>query len=162
VHYLFVPSSGGRIPDGAQPHGHEKDGTPLWVARSPGITDPNFLDGIHPGKVRPAFGAALIPLGGRELSVANYEVLMEAGIWMRGSGSQIPDGAIVCGREENGEPLFVGRANFNGGVHRGKNRFAFGAAFIGFTRRYFSYFRNRRHIRQDQIQIGGLPCQRAA
>jgi hypothetical protein len=133
--YHFASSSGGQIPNGAQPNGHEADGTPLWVARSPGITVPNFLNGIHPGKVRPAFGAALIPFGGREVPVADYEVLMEAGIWFRrGEGGQqlIPDGAIVCGREENGEPLFVARANFNGGVHPGKIRFAFGAAFIGF------------------------------
>jgi Protein of unknown function (DUF3421) len=43
-----------------------------------------------------------------------------------------PDGAVVCGREANGDPLFVARANLNGGLHPGKIRFAFGAAFIGF------------------------------
>lgn len=131
--YHFAFSSDGKIPDGAQPNGHEADGTPLWIARSPGRTDPGFLGGIHPGKVRPAFGAALIPFGGREVPVADYEVLMEEGLWERGSGGQIPNGAIVCGREGNGEPLFVARANFNGGLHSGKIRFAFGAAFIGFA-----------------------------
>jgi hypothetical protein len=130
--YHFRIASGGQIPSGAQPHGHEVDGTPLWVARSPGITDPSFLGGIHPGKVRPGFGAALIPLGGKEVPVTEYEVLMEAGIWVAGSGGQIPDGALVCGREADGDPLFVARANLNGGLHPGKIRFRFGAAFIGF------------------------------
>jgi hypothetical protein len=130
--YHFVFTSSGAIPDGAQPHGHEGDGTPLWVARSPGRTDLGFLGGIHPGKVRPGLGGALIPFDGREVLVADYEVLMEVGLWVSGSGGQIPDGAIVCGREENGDPLFVARANFKGGIHPGKIRFAFGAAFIGF------------------------------
>ena len=62
----------------------------------------------------------------------DYEVLMEPGIWIAGSGGQIPDGAVVCGREANGDPLFVARANLNGGLHPGKIRFAFGAALIGF------------------------------
>jgi len=57
---------------------------------------------------------------------------MEAGIWVAGSGGQIPDGAVVCGREENGDPLFVARARINGGLHPGKIRFAFGTALIGF------------------------------
>ncbi len=57
---------------------------------------------------------------------------MEEGIWIAGDSGQIPDGAIVCGREANGEPLFVARANLNGGVHPGKIRFAFGHALIGF------------------------------
>jgi Protein of unknown function (DUF3421) len=65
--------------------------------------------------VRPGFGAALIPFGGSEEAVPDYEVLMEAGIWVAGSAGQIPDGAVVCGREANGDPLFVARANLNGG-----------------------------------------------
>ena len=66
--YHFVFASAGLIPDGSQPHWHEADGTPLWVARSPGATDPFFLNsiqpgkvlnnGVHPGKIRFAFGAA--------------------------------------------------------------------------------------------------------
>src|ERR1700724_420587 len=130
--YLFAFATGGEIPAGAQPNGQEADGTPLWVARSPGATDPFFLGSIQPGKVRPGFGQALVPLGGQEIGVPDYEVLMQAGIWVAGSGGQIPDGAVVCGRGAKGDPLFVARANLNGGLHPGKIRFAFGAAFIGF------------------------------
>jgi hypothetical protein len=129
--YHFKFASGGQIPMGAQPHGHETDGTPLWVARSPGHTISNPIPGIQPGKVRPGFGAALIPLGGQEVSLVDYEVLMEGGIWIAGDSGNIPDGAIVCGREDNGDPLFVARASFAGGVHPGKIRFAFGNALIG-------------------------------
>jgi len=130
--YHFAVASGGQIPTGAQSQGHEADGTPLFVARSPGHTFPNAIPGIQPGKVRPGFPGAFIPFGGKEISVGTYEVLMQAGIWIAGSNGQIPDGAVVCGREENGNPLFVARANVGGGVHPGKIRFDFGAAFIGF------------------------------
>jgi uncharacterized protein DUF3421 len=130
--YHFLFASGGSIPAGATPHGNEADGTPLWVARSPGRSDPAFIGSIQPGKVRPGFGGALIPFGGKEVPVTDYEVLIEAGIWIAGSNGQIPDGAVVCGREANGDPLFVARASLNGGLHPGKIRFAFGAAFIGF------------------------------
>jgi hypothetical protein len=131
VDYHFVFATGGQIPAGAQPQGHEADGTPLWVARSPGYADPLHLPGIQPGKVRPGFGGALIPFGGREVLVTDYEVLMEAGVWVPAAGGQTPDGAIVCGREANGDPLFVCRAAFDGGLQPGKVRFAFGAADIG-------------------------------
>jgi hypothetical protein len=109
----------------------EVTGEPLWVARSPGITDPFFFHGgIHPGKVSPGFGAAFIPFGGKEEAVRDYEVLMEAGLWNAGSKGQIPDGAVVRGREANGDPPFVVRAKLNAGLHPGKIQFAFGAAFI--------------------------------
>ena len=134
--YHFKSSPAGTIPLGAQPHGHEADGTPLWVARSTGRHLPSIpqelWDGIQPGKVRPGFGVALIPFGGKELPTDDYVVLMEAGIWLPGQNGRIPAGAIVCGWEANGDPLFVARASLNGGIHPGKIRFAFGAAFIGF------------------------------
>jgi len=130
--YHFIFAATGSIPAGAASHGHEADGTPLWVARSPARADPHFIGSIQPGKVRPAFGAALIPFGGKEISVTDYEVLVESGIWIPGSNGQIPDGAVVCGSEANGDPLFVARASLNGGLHPGKIRFAFGAALIGF------------------------------
>jgi hypothetical protein len=138
--YHFLFATGGQIPAGAQPnpHGKEANGDPLWVARSPGATDPFFFHGgIHPGKVRPGFGAASISFGENEEFVTDYEVLMEAGIWQRGpdpiSGVTIPDGAVVCGREATGEPLFVARASLNGGLHPGKIRFGFSGAFISFA-----------------------------
>jgi hypothetical protein len=134
--YHFEFASGGQIPQGAVPQGNEADGTPLWVARSPGEGEAptvfGLFNSIQPGKVRPGLGGALIPFGGEEVFASDYEVLMDAGIWIAGSGGQIPDAALVCGRESSGDPLFVARASLNGGVHPGKIRFAFGSAFIGF------------------------------
>ena len=44
---------------------------------------------------------------------------------LRAGGRQTARGA-------SGDPLFVARANLNGGVHPGRVLFAFGVAFIGF------------------------------
>ena len=110
--YHFVFATGGTIPAGAQPNGNEANGDPLWVARSPGATDPFFFHGgIHPGKVRPGFGAALIPFGGNEEPVPDYEVLVEArdlGGWLRRADSRWSSGlragserrSAVCGASQ--------------------------------------------------------------
>lgn len=122
--YKWTKATGGNIPDGAKPNGHEADGTPLWTARA------EYSGGIHPGKVRPAFGAANIPYGGKEIKVNPYEVLMQEGRWVKASDGKVPLGAVVAGYEANGEPLFVARAKYEGGLHQGKVRLAFGAANI--------------------------------
>jgi hypothetical protein len=123
--YRWVQASGGAIPDGAVAQGHEADGESLWVCRA------NYAGGVHPGKVRGAFGAANIPYGGQEVKVFEYEVLMDAGQWVAASGGNIPEGAAAWGREANGEGLFVARAIVVGNdLHPGKVRAEFGAANI--------------------------------
>jgi hypothetical protein len=121
-----MTASGGTIPTGAAPAGFEANQTPIWVARA------FFPDrAITPGKVSPVYGAAFIPSGGVEVAVNDYEVMMEQGNWSPTvSGGTVPEGAIALGFEPDGDPLFVARAQFNGGLHPGKLRFAFGGAII--------------------------------
>lgn len=67
---VWVFAEGGRIPMNAVAYGYEASGETLFAARA-------FLNGgLHPGKVRPAFGAANIPWGGAEVKVPRYEVLV--------------------------------------------------------------------------------------
>ena len=125
--YTWITATNGSIPEGAAVNGHEQDGRPLFVCRA-------FLnEGLHPGKVRPEFGAANIPFGGREVKVGTYQVLMNPGRWVAASGGLIPEDAVVAGHEADGEPLFVARAIFQGGLHPGKVRLAFKAANVGFA-----------------------------
>jgi hypothetical protein len=125
VAYRWVEATGGAIPAGAVAQGHEADGESLWVCRA------NYQGGVHPGKVRGAFGAANIPYGGLEVKVNPYEVLMDAGEWVSDSGGNIPAGAAAWGHEANGEGLFVARAVVVGGdLHPGKIRGEFGGANI--------------------------------
>ena len=131
--YHFKFASGGSIPAGAQPNGQEAPPTsdPLWIARTIGGTP--GLPIVQLGKVRPGFGGAFFPFGGKEVSSVEYEVLMEAGLWVAGDpGGKIPIGAVVCGEDGDGAPLFVARAPLNGGLQPGKTRAGWGKASIGF------------------------------
>nr|WP_274534615.1 DUF3421 domain-containing protein [Micromonospora sp. CB01531] len=120
----------GAIPDGAVAHGREADGEPLWVCRA------RVFNGLHPGKVRPAFGGAQIAWNGGELRVDEYEVLMEAGEWREARFGEIPVEASAWGHEATGEELFVARATVvDGDLQPGKIRSAFGAANIGYGNR---------------------------
>jgi hypothetical protein len=134
--YTFAAADDGQIPSEAagQGHGYEPDGTPLWVARASFVTDPD-LHGIQIGKVRPGLGCALIPYGGIENALRRYEVLLDAGIWVPAGGGQVPAWAVVCGREENGDPIFVARAFHDDSLIPGKLRFAFGGASVGYEGR---------------------------
>jgi len=128
--YHWTRASSGVIPEGAVPHGHEADGEPIWVCRA------RVCNGLHPGKVRPAFGGAHIAWNGGELRVDEYEVLMEAGEWRAARFGEIPAAASACGYEATGEELFVARATVvDGDLQPGKIRSAFGAANIGYGNR---------------------------
>jgi hypothetical protein len=137
VDYTFGSAGGGNIPVGALSQGSEAaadGGQPLWLARAPLPSG-----GTHLGKVRTEFGAALIPYGGLEVRVpGGYEVLMQQGLWMGPlfSGAKIPEGAVVCGWDDDGEPLFAGLAVYpptSDGLHPGKVSFSLGGCRIGYN-----------------------------
>ena len=89
--YRWETARGGRIPSGAVPHGYEAGGEPLWVCRV------RMHGGVHPAKVRPAFGAAQASWGGTEVAVDEYEVLMDRGVWGIASGGTVPADAFPAG-----------------------------------------------------------------
>ncbi|MER7443477.1 DM9 repeat-containing protein [Micromonospora avicenniae] len=125
--YHWETARSGQIPSGAVPHGYEADGEPLWACRV------RMHGGVHPGKVRPGFGAAQATWNGRTVSVDEYEVLMDRGVWGIASAGAVPANALPAGRERDGEPLYVARvAVAPGTLHIGKVRPAFGAANIGY------------------------------
>lgn len=66
----WTTASNGKIPLGAVVVGYEANGEPLFSARAA------YQGGVHLGKVRPSFGAANIPYGGKEIKVNPYEVLV--------------------------------------------------------------------------------------
>jgi hypothetical protein len=67
-------ASNGDIPHGAKPAGREATGEHLYAARA---KVPGGGSGWQPGKVRHAFGGALIPFGGDEIQVTSYQVCMD-------------------------------------------------------------------------------------
>ena len=69
----WAPASGGQIPQGAIPAGKEQQpgNEDLFVCRA------QFKNGVHPGKIRPAFHGCNIAWGGEERTISNYEVLVK-------------------------------------------------------------------------------------
>lgn len=114
----WVSASNGNVPSGSLISGHEANGEKLYACRA------NYEGGVHPGKVRSAFGACNIGWGGKEIPVKQYQTYI---VWQKATGGKVPSSAIVAGNESNGEKLYICRGNYKGGVHSGKVRSAFGA-----------------------------------
>lgn len=111
----WADQSGGAIDREAMPVGYEANGETLYACTAA------FNNGVHPGKLRPAFGGCVIGYGGREYTVRQYSTLLGQAPWVQfSSQSPIPNGAYNGGHEANGSPLYMCRAAFNGGVHPGK------------------------------------------
>jgi hypothetical protein len=147
--YTWTAASDGQIPPGAAQAGTDSGGQALYVARA------GYLGGLQIGKVRPEFGAAYIPYGGREVAVAIYEVLMDAGAWYPAfdeeileTGGAVPPAygippvygyavstgflsAVVSGFEADGTPLYAVRAEYHG-LQPGKVRLPFSGADISY------------------------------
>jgi hypothetical protein len=78
------------------------------------------MNGVHPGKI--VDGNCAFGYGGREVVVpaGNYQILTGRGFtWLRANNGFIPQNAVMGGHE-NGQPLFICRANYMGGEHPGK------------------------------------------
>ena len=84
------------------------------------------------GKIRPGFGACLIPYGGREVYATQYNVLVQGIPYTTVSASNgaVPPDAIRGGRDDDGTDLYICNAFFMGGQHPGKLRSSFGGCDI--------------------------------
>ncbi len=104
----------GQLPDNAVVGGSE-NGTNLVICRCA------FNNGVHPGKV--VGDKCNIGWGSDEQSIGAFEVLVNKGgvalNWVKYNGSNWPAGAVEGGGEY-GQPLYVGRMDYQGGTHPGK------------------------------------------
>ncbi len=69
----WVSASFGQIPPGAIVGGRESTGQKLYICRA------TYNGGVHPGKIRVEFRGCNIGYGGREVTVNQYQVLIDAG-----------------------------------------------------------------------------------
>lgn len=117
----WIKASGGQVPEKAYKGGKEASGEKLYIARA------EKDGGLHPGKVRDAFGGCNIGYGGAEIMIPDYEVLVHFdGKWVKASGGDVPPNAVVGGHEGDGTPLYIGQVKYEGGKHIGKVRKEFG------------------------------------
>lgn len=109
----WVPASNGYVPPGAVQGGNEQNGQPLFVCRA------QYNGGVHIGKV--VGQACNFGWGGAEVTMPQYEVLTGIqGRWVPGNGGYVPPGALQGGNEATGQPLYICRSQYRGGVHVGK------------------------------------------
>lgn len=115
------------LPANAVVAGHDADGSPIYVGRA-------FYEGDNiPVKICPAHQAAYLAYGGREVPVTNYEVLIGLGFtWVSSGGGQVPGSAVATGTQSDGEPLYVGRAHFQGSLTPGKVQASHSCLYLPF------------------------------
>lgn len=86
---------------------------------------------MTPVKVMPSKQAAYLSFNGQEVLVSNYEVLTGHGFTWVGSGNgHVPEGAVAAGNQSSGEPLYIGRAHFQGSLTPGKVHRSHGCLYI--------------------------------
>lgn len=78
-----------------------------------------YQGGVHPGKI--VKGRCNFSWGGREIATNQYQVLVSHNpLSFRAAGlGYVPPNAIPGGYE-NGKPLYICQAEYNGGMHPGK------------------------------------------
>jgi hypothetical protein len=92
--------------------GREQSGEPLYICHAA------YNGGLHPGKFRQEFGGCNIGWGGKEVTVPGF-----GGLGLH--WSKQPDLSFRAGNEQGGEPLYVCRARYQGGLQPGKFRGGF-------------------------------------
>lgn len=106
----------GTLPQNALLAGSHSENQPLYIVRA------NYAKGVHIGKIGRNWQSALIPYGGREIAVSEYEVFTGKGLWVNVSNGTLPANAIEGGREADGKKLYIARSRMPNGLHIGKTR----------------------------------------
>ncbi|XP_046684230.1 natterin-3-like isoform X2 [Homalodisca vitripennis] len=89
--------------------------TPLYVGRAMHEGD------LLPAKVRADGMTAYVSYGGREFPEHQFEILASHHVaWQHSSNGEINNQAMVVGNTRQGEPLYAGRAWYNGSITLGK------------------------------------------
>lgn len=86
-----------------------------------------------PAKVIPSKQACYISHNGLEVFKPIFDLLSGTGFtWVGSSNGHVPDGAVLGGSQRTGEPLYVGRAHFEGSLTVGKIHPGHGCIYIPF------------------------------
>jgi len=103
----WVASSSGHVPPEAVVAGNQSDGEPLYVGRA------SIGGALMTGKIHPSHNCIYVPFDGVEQSIPQYEVLVapRRSTWVPSTiHSPLPEGAILAGHDQDGSPIYVGRA----------------------------------------------------
>lgn len=109
--FEWVSSSNGHVPADAVVAGNQADGDVLYVGRAP------VGGSLSVGKIQPSHACMYVPFDGLEHSIHQYEVLVapKRSTWIQSSRfAPLPHGAILAGNDQDGSPIYIGRAWHNG------------------------------------------------
>lgn len=130
------------LPPNAVHAGHDSDGSKIYAGRA--IHEGNLM----PCKVLPCKRAAYVSYNCNEVMVQCYEVLTGSGFsWIGSSNGHTPPGAVLVGKQRNGEPLYMGRAFFQGSLTPGKVHKSHGCLYI-------PYGGAEHSIKQYEVLVG--------
>ncbi|XP_026732213.1 uncharacterized protein LOC113496989 [Trichoplusia ni] len=110
----WQPLDNGKLPHDAMVGGFENELT--YIARS------HHNNSLCPGKYVPSMGVAFVPWGHREHSKEEFEILCGFNAkWVKTKCNHIPTNAFIGGYSEvQNEPLYIGRAMYDGKLLIGK------------------------------------------
>ena len=115
---VWINSSDGRVPSNAVLGGSDVNEEPLYVGRA--IQCGNVV----PGKIVCSHGVCYVGHEGREIHHREYQVLTNPNsanlTWARGKNGHVPSGALLAGKNKDGEALYVGRAWHSGSLVSGR------------------------------------------
>uniref|UniRef100_A0A336MXE7 CSON006343 protein n=1 Tax=Culicoides sonorensis TaxID=179676 RepID=A0A336MXE7_CULSO len=124
--YSWVKDENGNVPENAFIAGTtgSGNGEPLYVGRG------HYERSLTPGKIHKSHGCLYIPFGGTEHEITQYEVLVKGEpeekkkeqfedwmnfTWVPSSPyAGIPGNAVHAGNDQDGSPIYVGRARHAG------------------------------------------------
>jgi hypothetical protein len=110
----WVGAQGGAVPNNAVVTGFTPQ---AWLYSCRGTIE----GGVHLGKIRAGLSGCLIPVGGREQTVAVYDVLSgPPQKWMPATNGEVPARAVDVGRTASDQPLYVCRGVRNNELVPGK------------------------------------------
>lgn len=142
----WIKCNADNIPRNAIRGGIDHDNVPLYIGRA------EHLGALIPGKVylfkstiavlyihfsllqvNCVNGLCYVAWGGKEHGKSNFEILQNIdGTWIPNSGGTIPIGAFAAGYTENGETLYMGRANIEGTLSVGKVQPSHGCCYLSY------------------------------
>jgi len=127
-----VPGQAGVVPDNSVLGGFDNEN--LYVGRA------QHEGAVIPGKIVSSHGVCYVAWGGAEHGKPEYEALTGSNLqWVPAVEGQIPPNAVVGGTSEDGETLYIGRAQHDGSTTVGKVQPSHGACYIPYGGQELSY-----------------------
>lgn len=123
---IWRPIQPGYTPGNAVHAGHDIDMSTIYVCRA------HHGSEILPGKAIPSRSCAYFSYQGQEIQKPHYELLLgDHYMWVPAING-FAMGAVEAGRTASGEPLYVGRAPYNGSLTCGKIHRSHNCLYIPF------------------------------